>query len=99
MYNQLSFIICSFCCVLLTSSATKTDNSTPKIDLYIGGFFGVNIQEGGWSTAGVIPALEMALDHVNSDPSILVDYQLKYVWDDSKVCYVYDLHTGVSVQV
>lgn len=85
MDNQFPFIICSFCYIFLTS-ATKTDNSTSEIDLYIGGFFGVNIQEGAWSTAGVIPALEMALEHVNSDPSILVDYQLKYVWNDSKVC-------------
>lgn len=74
------FIICCF----LTSFA-KSDHSTSKTDLYIGGFFGVNIKAGAWSTAALIPALEMALDHVNNDSNILADYHLKYVWRDSKV--------------
>lgn len=78
------------CCALLTSTA-QCDNSTSKIDLYIGGFFAKNIKDGGWSSAALIPALEMALDHVNNDSNILVDYQLKYVWRDSKVCNVYDI--------
>ena len=87
MANQYQLLMCLFSYVLLTIS-NKTDhgNSTTKIDLYIGGLFGVNVKNGGWSTAGVIPALEMALEHVNSDPGILVNYQLKYVWNDSRVC-------------
>ena len=87
MANQYQLFMCLFSYVLLTIS-NKTDhgNSTTKIDLYIGGLFGVNVKNGGWSTAGVIPALEMALEHVNSDPGILVNYQLKYVWNDSRVC-------------
>ncbi|XP_078375007.1 gamma-aminobutyric acid type B receptor subunit 1-like [Oculina patagonica] len=76
----LSLLICF---ALLTLTA-KCDNSTSKIDLYIGGFFAKNIKDGGWSSAALIPALEMALDHVNNDSNILVDYQLKYVWRDSK---------------
>ena len=87
MANQYQLLMCLFSYVLLTIS-NKTDhgNSSTKIDLYIGGLFGVNVKNGSWSTAGVIPALEMALEHVNSDPGILVDYQLKYVWNDSRVC-------------
>ena len=72
------------CCAFLTSTA-KSENSTSKIDLYIGGFFGKNIKAGAWSSAALIPVLEMALDHVNNDSNVLVDYQLKYVWRDSKV--------------
>ena len=87
MANQYQLFMCLFSYVLLTI-ANKTDhgNSMTKIDLYIGGLFGVNVKNGGWSTAGVIQALEMALEHVNSDPGILVNYQLKYVWNDSRVC-------------
>ena len=87
MANQYQLLMCLFSYVLLTI-ANKTDhgNSMTKIDLYIGGLFGVNVKNGSWSTAGVIPALEMALEHVNSDPAILVNYQLKYVWNDSRVC-------------
>ena len=74
------FILCYF----LTTSSMKDVSS--KKDLYIGGFFGVNITEAGaWSSAALIPALEMALDHVNNDSSILADYQLNYEWRDSKV--------------
>lgn len=79
--NQLLFIIC---CALLNSNV-QSDNSTSKIDLYIGGFFAKNIKAGGWSSAALLPAMEMALDHVNNDSTILEDYQLKYVWRDSKV--------------
>ena len=81
MASQLLVIFCS---VLLTSTA-NSENSTSKIDLYIGGFFGKNIKAGAWSSAALIPILEMALDHVNNDSNILVDYNLKYVWRDSKV--------------
>ena len=87
MAYQFRRFICPFYCILLTFAA-KTEKSTSKMNLHIGGLFGVNVAKGSWSTAGVIPALEMALDHVNGDPSILVDYQLKYVWNDSKVCRI-----------
>ena len=70
---------------------TITDNSSSRIDLVIGGFFGVNITDGGWSTAAAIPAFEMALDHVNSDPNVLTNYKLKYVWRDSKVRMPYKI--------
>ncbi|XP_029193493.2 gamma-aminobutyric acid type B receptor subunit 1-like isoform X2 [Acropora millepora] len=79
MSNPFMFILCYF----LTTSSVKDVSS--KKDLYIGGFFGVNITEAGaWSSAALIPALEMALDHVNNDSNILADYQLNYVWRDSK---------------
>ena len=71
------------CCFFWTTSI-KITNSTSRKELYIGAFFGVNITD-GWSTAGVIPAFEMALHHVNNNPNILTDYELKYVWRDSKV--------------
>ncbi|CAH3143342.1 unnamed protein product, partial [Porites evermanni] len=72
-----------FPCLLATSSING-DNFKPKIDLFIGGFFGVNITDGAWSSAALIPILEMALDHVNNNSNILADYQLKFVWRDSK---------------
>ena len=82
----------------MTSSA-KRENSTSKIDLYIGGFFGKNIKAGAWSSAALIPIVEMALDHVNNDSNILVDYQLKYVWRDSKVGGIYERKLSLSTRV
>ena len=81
MARYITFVIC----FLWSTSMTITDTSSSRIDLVIGGFFGVNITDGGWSTASAIPAFEMALDHVNSDPNVLTNYKLKYVWRDSKV--------------
>lgn len=79
-----------FSCLLATSSING-DSFKSKIDLFIGGFFGVNITEGAWSSAALIPILEMALDHVNNNSNILADYRLKFVWRDSKVTVLSDL--------
>ena len=76
---------------LLATSSINGDSFKPKIDLFIGGFFGVNIKDGAWSSAALIPILEMALDHVNNNSNILADYQLKFVWRDSKVTVLSDL--------
>ena len=37
--------------------------------------------------SGVLPAIELAMEHVNHDPDILKDYQLEMIWDDSQVCH------------
>lgn len=54
-------------------------------NLYIGSFYGVNVSSKGWSSKGVMPAVRMALDHVNRDRSILAGYILQEEWRDSKV--------------
>lgn len=82
MANKSLFFV-TFTLLFWTIRCSYSTNTT---DLYIGGFFGVNIKKGAWSSAALIPILEMALEHVNNDPRILVGYQLKYVWNDSKVC-------------
>ncbi|XP_071510584.1 gamma-aminobutyric acid type B receptor subunit 2-like [Diadema antillarum] len=55
--------------------------SGEKIPLYLAGFFSVS---GGWDASGVLPAVEMALDHVNERPDILPDYEIKMVWNDTQ---------------
>ena len=64
------------------------DFSSGKEKLYIGTFYGVNISSIGWSSEGVMPAVQMALDHVNKDQSILPEYTLYEDWRDSKVTIV-----------
>ena len=40
----------------------------------------------GWTGGnGIQPAADMALDHINSS-GILRDYELKMVWNDTRVC-------------
>ena len=62
--------------------------SSGKEKLYIGTFYGVNVSSIGWSSEGVMPAVQMALDHVNKDQSILPEYTLYQDWRDSKVTIV-----------
>lgn len=45
----------------------------------------MNVSSQGWSSRGVMPAVQMALDHVNRDPVILPDFTLYEDWRDSKV--------------
>jgi gamma-aminobutyric acid type B receptor len=52
----------------------------------IGGLAGINIEEEAWSSAGVIPAVELALERVNNHSDILKDYYLDIEWKDSRVC-------------
>ena len=54
-------------------------------DLYIGTFYAVSVSSKGWSSKGVMPAVQMALDHVNKNQSILPGYTLQEDWRDSKV--------------
>ncbi|XP_013776602.1 gamma-aminobutyric acid type B receptor subunit 2-like isoform X2 [Limulus polyphemus] len=55
------------------------------LQLQIGGFFPVSkeVPEGEIGQ-GVIPAVTLALEHINSSPHILPDYQLTIQWNDTK---------------
>lgn len=71
--------------IVLTILSQVPKATAKPFKLYIGSFFGVDIKkDGAWSSAGVIPAVEMALEHVNNDNSILAGYTLDYIWRDSK---------------
>ena len=84
MFNYVKLtLLCHWLMGHLSFATSSTSNETKP--LFIGGFYGVNVSSKGWSSEGVIPAVQMALDHVNSDPSILSGYTLHQHWRDSKV--------------
>lgn len=60
-------------------------SSLAETDLFIGGFFPIthNLTEGSIGR-GVIPAVSLALYHINSNPRILNGYSLKVYWNDTK---------------
>lgn len=59
---------------------------TEKIPITLAGFADIHLtSDEGWSSAGVIPAIMMALDDVNARDDILRDYELKINLADSKV--------------
>ena len=57
-----------------------------KETLFIGGLFGLDTILGGWNSAGIIPAVQMAIDHINNSSQYLRDYHLELLIKDSKVC-------------
>lgn len=56
-----------------------------KEKLYIGGLFGIDTSRGGWNSAGIIPAVQMAIDEINNNSEILKDYHLELLIKDSQV--------------
>ncbi|XP_067038730.1 gamma-aminobutyric acid type B receptor subunit 2-like [Acropora muricata] len=55
-----------------------------KETLYIGGLFGLDTARGGWSSAGIIPAVQMAIDDINNSSKCLKDYHLELLIKDSQ---------------
>ena len=60
-------------------------HSKAKKTLYIGGLFGIDTSGGGWNSAGIIPAVQMAIDEINNNTEILKDYHLQLLLKDSQV--------------
>ena len=61
-------------------------------------YFALMMSFGGdFRTSGTIPGVQVALDQINSDPTLLPGYQLHYTLTDSQVCAMSDvakLRTG-----
>ena len=56
-----------------------------KETLYIGGLFGLDTSRGGWNSAGIVPAVQMAIDEINNSSDYLRDYHLELLIKDSQV--------------
>ena len=65
-----------------------------KETLYIGGLFGLDTSRGGWNSAGIIPAVQMAIDEINNSSDILKDYHLELLIKDSQVSKRNDIFFG-----
>lgn len=61
-----------------------------NVNLYIGTFI-ENKTNGGYNNAGTLPAVQMAVEHVNKRADILQGYTLKIDVKDSKVWRNIDL--------
>ncbi|XP_011685188.1 PREDICTED: uncharacterized protein LOC105448364 [Wasmannia auropunctata] len=79
------------CCWLLLigeCASQKPINlgGSKKRDVYIAGFFpyGNHVPEGHIGR-GVMPAVKLAVEHINEHPTILRDYRLHMWWNDTEV--------------
>ena len=53
-------------------------------------YFALMMSFGGdFRSSGAIPGVQVALDQINSDPTLLPGYQLHYTLTDSQVCTSY----------
>ncbi|XP_031555480.1 gamma-aminobutyric acid type B receptor subunit 2-like [Actinia tenebrosa] len=75
MFNALQTVVIA---IILAPAASK-------IPLFIGGFFPMtSMYYDGWTGGnGILPAADMALEHINS-AGILGDYELKMIWNDTR---------------
>lgn len=64
-----------------------------KNEIWIGAFLTVDVSGGGWSSEGVLPAIEMAIEDVNNDSAVLANYTLNMKWRDTKVCLNLDIYS------
>lgn len=59
--------------------------SCSNITIYIGGFIELNTTNGGWNSAGILPAVELAKTHINEESNVLKGIHLEVDMKDSKV--------------
>ncbi len=83
------------------ASCTPSDSVT--CPLFISAFFGLGTG-GSFSAKEVVPAVQLALDQMNDDPSFLQGYRLHYLLGDANVrwswvcnlCYSYRYQSPLS---
>lgn len=56
-----------------------------KSILHIGGFIEVNTTNKGWNSAGIQPAINLAVRQINNRSDILPNHTLLIHWRDTKV--------------
>ena len=73
-----------------SSSTSSKSINKKRLTLHAAGFFPVSskIPEGAIGR-GVIPAVELALEHINDSPKILRGIHLDLVWNDTEVSWTF----------
>ena len=95
--SQTEIITLFLLSIVVSSSSVATVSSRPRptfIQIYPSNhnesltplYFGLAVSFGGdQKSVGAIPGIQLALDQINSDASILEGYVLKYTLTDSQV--------------
>lgn len=87
--NDLKRSLTLFLLILCSSTGVRAgtrSGKAGKLTLHAAGFFPVSskIPQGSIGR-GVIPAVELALQHINDSPKILRGIHLDLVWNDTEV--------------
>lgn len=73
------FLVKCLLCVFLNTAISE------KSVLHIGGFIEVNTTDKGWNSAGIRPAIDLAVKQINNRTDILRDHTIQIHWKDTKV--------------
>ncbi len=69
--------------MMMSDKHSTIEEKREKIDLYLLGLWPmIGVWPGG---QGILPGALLALDQVNNDPTILPDYRLNMIWNDTEV--------------
>ncbi|XP_070533391.1 gamma-aminobutyric acid type B receptor subunit 1-like isoform X1 [Ptychodera flava] len=72
-----------YTCVFMVLFHRCHTHAENKTKLTLAGVISLNTTS-GWSSGGIIPAVELALDDVNNRSDVLQDYELTLDWEDDK---------------
>ena len=72
----VAILSCSACTVAVGAAQEKT---VLTFALH------VSFGQDGFNSSGIIPAINLALEHVNANQNIMTNYTLEYILGDSKV--------------
>ncbi|XP_038071683.1 uncharacterized protein LOC119740441 [Patiria miniata] len=64
-----------------TTDTTRSEEQKALIPIYLSAYFTFG---GGWDGSGILPACQMALEHINQRPDILAGYDLRMIWNDTQ---------------
>ncbi|KAK8747898.1 hypothetical protein OTU49_016218, partial [Cherax quadricarinatus] len=80
-FSPLSYLATLLLLLLFYPSET---HARKKIDVYVAGFFPVGDGPKHSLGRGVMPALNLAVKHVNEHPTVLRNYKLHVIWNDTQ---------------
>ena len=84
--QKRTFFVIKIIVVIIHFTVLCNCGNASKKAIYIAGLFPVSegIPEGAMGR-GVLPAVQLALDHVNNHTGLLDDYHLEIIWNNTEV--------------
>ena len=89
--SLLVFFACACSAQYLRTYPPKQNDTVPLYFALMQSF------GGGFNGSGVIGGVEVALDQINDDPTLLPGYTLHYTLTDSQVRSLYSVHQGLPI--
>lgn len=85
--HRLSAVTILWAVAIAYVSSQKPSSVTKRHDVYIAGFFPFTPTDFPETRTGrgVMPAVKLAVEHINDSPTVLRNYRLHMWWNDTQV--------------